>query len=68
MCTHVYFLSVVHRCWTFRQPPWGAMLNTSAMRPAARMGCHWIGPASLLVNVVVGVGLSWMLSRTDASV
>ena len=39
MCTGVYFLSVVSRCWTFRQPPWGAVLNTSAMRPAVRMGC-----------------------------
>jgi len=28
---------------------------------------QWIGPASLLVNVVVGIGLSWMLSRKNAS-
>ena len=23
MCTNVYFLYVVQRCWTFPQPPWG---------------------------------------------
>jgi SSS family solute:Na+ symporter len=28
---------------------------------------QWIGPAALLVTVVVGVGLSWMLSRTKTS-
>jgi len=26
---------------------------------------QWIGPASLLVNIVVGVGLSWMLTRKN---
>jgi len=39
MCMGGYIPSVVYRCWTFRQPPWGAVLNTRAMRPAARMGC-----------------------------
>ena len=28
---------------------------------------QWIGTAALLVNVVVGIGLSWMLSRTKTS-
>ena len=28
---------------------------------------QWIGTASLLVNVVVGIGLSWILSRTKTS-
>ena len=28
---------------------------------------QWIGPAALLVNLVVGIGLSWILSRTKLS-
>jgi len=38
MCTNVYFLSVVQRCWTFPQPPWGRSAQHQ-LRPAARMGC-----------------------------
>lgn len=28
---------------------------------------QWIGPVSLLVNLVVGIGLSWILSRRETS-